>query len=440
MTQIFRPSPLILSVALLLPISPATHAGIWNEQRYDHNLHAGQSSDFLILSSPFFLSSPLPDAMTGTAKLFFQNTDMTADNNYSPFGAPTSINDVRITRTSSPSLRVTAGTLTVESLNVDNGNSFTISNGTGTATNSTIKLGNPSGFTNAFSGTSDDLIYLTNNSSLTIQGPNASFGTGTLSVALMSSGNFNVGTASSLTISSVISGASKSITKTGGGIATLTGANTYTGATTVAAGTLLVTNTSGSGTGSGTVSVSNSGTVLAGGTTNGAGGISGSVTINSGAAISPGTSGSGAGTTAILNTGALTLNSGSLFKVDFNSATVGTGYDRLAVTGAVAIGGSILNVTLGSGFTPTTQTFVIIVNDLVDPVVGAFSPSSVIPAGYVIDYVYDAGTGNLAGGNDIALVAAVPEPSTWIGAALALAAIGVMGRKRLRQKAEKLKS
>jgi fibronectin-binding autotransporter adhesin len=55
---------------------------------------------------------------------------------------------------------------------------------------------------------------------------------------LVSSGNFNIGTGSTLTISSVISGSGKSITKTGGGTATLSGANTYSGGTTLNAGTL----------------------------------------------------------------------------------------------------------------------------------------------------------------------------------------------------------
>jgi autotransporter-associated beta strand protein len=176
----------------------------------------------------------------GNAKDFTANTDMTSGTNYSPSGVPTNTDDVRITRTSTATLRITASAATMESLSVANGNAFTISNGTSGATNSTLNLGNSAGFTNTFSGVANDLIYLTGNSTLTIQGPNGGggAGTGVLNSVLQSSGNFNIGTGSTFTISSVISGSGKSISKTSGGTATLSGANTYAGGTTVSAGVL----------------------------------------------------------------------------------------------------------------------------------------------------------------------------------------------------------
>jgi len=66
---------------------------------------------------------------------------------------------------------------------------------------------------------------------------------------------------------------------TAGGILTLTGANTYTGNTTVSVGTLLVNNTTGSATGSGNVTVAG----IAG--FGGAGTISGNLTLQTGATI-----------------------------------------------------------------------------------------------------------------------------------------------------------
>jgi autotransporter-associated beta strand protein len=167
-------------------------------------------------------------------------TDMTSSSNYSPSGTPTNTDDVRITRSSSSDLRITSASVTMESLTVANGGSYAIRNATTGSTSRNLTLGNSAGFTNVFSGVADDLIYLTGSSSLTIQGPNTDGGTGVLNIVLASSGNFNIGTGSTLTISSAISGSGQSITKTGGGTVTLSGANTYSGGTTLNAGTLQI--------------------------------------------------------------------------------------------------------------------------------------------------------------------------------------------------------
>ena len=69
------------------------------------------------------------------------------------------------------------------------------------------------------------------------------------------------------------------MTKAGPGTLILSGDNLYTGATTVAAGTLLAENTTGSATGPGTV------TVRAGATLGGTGTVAGRVTANSGVIV-----------------------------------------------------------------------------------------------------------------------------------------------------------
>jgi fibronectin-binding autotransporter adhesin len=89
-----------------------------------------------------------------------------------------------------------------------------------------------------------------------------------------------------------------SVVKGGEGKWVLSGANTYTGGTTVNGGTLLVNNASGSGTGTGTV------TVNANGALGGIGVIGGAVTVNG--ALAP-----GAGTLTVNNN--LTMETGSTY-------------------------------------------------------------------------------------------------------------------------------
>ena len=78
----------------------------------------------------------------------------------------------------------------------------------------------------------------------TVQVNNGTFGAnlrmagGTVAGTLNLAGNITIDTTEDSTISAVIAGSGKSITKTGDGTLTLSGANTYTGATTVSAGTL----------------------------------------------------------------------------------------------------------------------------------------------------------------------------------------------------------
>ena len=135
------------------------------------------------------------------------------------------------------------------------------------------------------------------------------------------------------TVAGAIGGTS--LTKNGAGTMTLTGANAYGGGTTVAGGTLLVANTSGSGTGTGAVLV-NSGAVLGG-----TGMVQGNVTNNG--TVEPG---SGVGT---LFVGGTYSQSGvGNLAIEL---TTGGAHDELAVTGTATLGGT-LTVSLLSGFTP----------------------------------------------------------------------------------------
>jgi hypothetical protein len=219
-------------------------------------------------------------------------------------------------------------------------------------------------------------------------------------------------TGGSSTISDTISGdISGGFQKTGNGTLNLTGANTYTGGTTIGGGTLLVNNTSGSGTGTGSVLVQNNATLGGGGTSVGAAGIvSGLVTVQSGGHVAPGNS------PGILNlNGGVTFNSGSNLDVELNTTTLGTGYDQLHVTGTATLAGS-LNVTLG--FTPSSSdTFTIMTySTLSSGTTFSNTPGNVLllPGGQTFTVNYNSSSITL---NNFS---PVPEPAPALG----LAALG----------------
>lgn len=121
-----------------------------------------------------------------------------------------------------------------------------------------------------------------------------------------------------------------SLIKEGAGTWTLSGNNTYTGATTVSAGALLI---NGISTGS-AVTVANNATLGGNGT------ISGTVTIQSGAIVSPGNS---VGRLTI--NGALSLPANSKVRMEINKPA--SSHDVLAVSGALTFGGTLEVVSLG---------------------------------------------------------------------------------------------
>jgi autotransporter-associated beta strand protein len=248
-------------------------------------------------------------------------------------------------------------------------------------------------------------VLLSNSSSsfdLTLQN-----GASIMTVALPNSGSIEVtNSARNITISSSVTGAA-GITKTGAGTLILSGSNLYSGGTTVDGGTLLVNNTVGSGTGSGVINVNNSGTTLGGTGTILAG--SNNVTINTGANIAGGTDGSVG--TLTLTTNALVIS--GTYLNDINGATA----DRITLSGNLVLNaGATLDFSVINAPTAPIYNLVTYTGTLS----GTFIEVGT-PAGY--DVIYNA--------QSIDLVA-IPEPGTWIGAALALAAIGFTQRRRLR--------
>jgi len=163
--------------------------------------------------------------------------------------------------------------------------------------------------------------------------------------------NINVGAGANLNVTAAITstGGVTGFTKQGPGTITLTGANTYTGPTTVDpnGGTLLV---NGSLSGGGTIAIS------AGGTLGGTGSIAGAVTDNG--VLTPGAS---AGNIETLITGPLTMNAGATLAYEVNSsAPLASGADMVVVNGGLSLSGLVhltINdvATVDTPFTPGTK-------------------------------------------------------------------------------------
>jgi autotransporter-associated beta strand protein len=136
-----------------------------------------------------------------------------------------------------------------------------------------------------------------------------------------------------VTFGGIISG-SGTITQAGSGKLTLSGANTYTGTTTVSSGNLCITG-----------SISGSATTVSSGATLSGTGATGLVTVQNGGILQPGDN-----SAAKLSTGTLILNNTSVLNWD-----IGTTSDTVAVTGNITLCG-VINITAGSGFNAGTYT------------------------------------------------------------------------------------
>jgi autotransporter-associated beta strand protein len=204
----------------------------------------------------------------------------------------------------------------------------------------------------------------------------------------------------STTFSGAISGTDGGLTKVGNGTLTLSSAtNGYTGATQVTDGTLIVNG-----------NISTSITTVQTGATLGGTGTVGAVTVNSGAFHTPGNS------PGIQLTGNYS-NAGTL-GIEINGTTVGTDYDQVNTTGTVSLSG-LLSITMG--YTPVAnQLFFILANDDTDAIAGTFSNAAINGNTYTlggqafqISYFGNQtspGVGTFTGGNDVVLMAVIPEP------------------------------
>ena len=159
-----------------------------------------------------------------------------------------------------------------------------------------------------------------------------------------------------LTISGTISGAG-GISKSGGGPLVLSGTNSYLGTTDISTGDLSVT-----GSITSHVVIDGASARLTGG------GSVGSISFgSSGGTVYPGVDGTPA---TLTSNGDFTGTAEATFMAGMNA----TQASRLAVNGAVNIGGAVLAIDLLGGYSPPLgHVFRIIRNDGTDPVGGTFS-------------------------------------------------------------------
>ncbi|MCA6125775.1 autotransporter outer membrane beta-barrel domain-containing protein [Bradyrhizobium sp. WSM 1704] len=147
-----------------------------------------------------------------------------------------------------------------------------------------------------------------------------------------------------LVLGGLISGTG-AVEQVGSGTTILSGNNSYSGATTVAVGTLIVNGDQTAATGSTTVA--------SGATLGGNGVIGGNVTIANAATLAPGDVGNAPGTLTVKQN--LTLNSGSITNVNFGQANVVGGLlnDHIVVGGNLTIAGTLnVSTTSGGSFSP----------------------------------------------------------------------------------------
>lgn len=214
------------------------------------------------------------------------------------------------------------------------------------------------------------------------------------------------------------------VEKIGNGVVRLARAagNTYDGATTVTAGTLILANTSNSATGTGQVSVSGTGTLGGGGYASGL-----TTAVASTSAFAPGE----VGAIGVLHlNGGLSAASGATFNFQLNGSSI----DQISFgTGNLTLGGEVnFNFTsLGTVLTETTYSLFLGGTTWTEGVGLDFN--FVGPTGYALNSAYGGGNGYIwdAAGKSLTVqFSAIPEPTVSLLMGLGLATVLWSRRRR----------
>jgi autotransporter-associated beta strand protein len=209
-----------------------------------------------------------------------------------------------------------------------------------------------------------------------LEGTTLSFAGGNLSLAnaiQFGAGDPTFDTAGNdVTVSGVIAGAG-ALTKIGAGTLSLTTANTYTGATTVTAGTLDV---------EGSIASSSLTTVASGARLIGTGTV-GTTQIDAGGVFAPGAIATPGTTTTVA--GSLAFQSGAIYLVQINPLAA----SLASVTGTATLGGATLNAVFANGSYVAKKYTVL---DAAGGVSGTFNSlvNTNLPSGFQSLLSYDA--------------------------------------------------
>ena len=372
----------------------------------------------LALVALIFCASPRAQALTKTWDAEGATGDATIGNNWNTNGGPTAADDVIFDNSGQSPLEdiflngaapVNGATINLTAASNQNWN-LGADDSSNLPFTLTLTTGNLSVLSTSGTGT-----YILGATS------SALIGTGILTLATSGTGftfdnsRINGGI---LQINAIVSGSNTVVTKKGAGEIKLSGVNTYTGATTISAGTLTLATSSGSALGFTTGIIVNAGGTLRLGANN---------QINNGATLS--------------------LGGGTFAKGNFNEGTAGSGGTSTLGLGALTLTATGSTIDFGTGTVGALNfaglnpaTFTLTINNwtgTANTVGNAGTDRLVFDSDQTSNLSSFNFTGFAPGAVQFALgggffeVDPVPEPSTWCAAALAAAVIGFQLRHRM---------